>query len=300
MIDLARAQAFNKANVSQSPRDWPKDPGSADFARVVARFQDAHGLVADGLCGKATKAKISEQLSAARPEHYLIANGKRFEVPFKVVTWEQDPWWNAHPAENFRWRQGPIELFILHWDVVFSSRQCHQGLIRPERNASVHLYLDGDQDATVYQSLDLGFVRAWHAGSNGNVNERSVGCEGNNRYYVADQLASAPRPVIADLPVQGNPKRQHLDWLPQQKTRWVQLAGAVTQILGIPRQLPKTPAWRSFWPGDDKDPEGSVVRGMLDDRGLREFKGVAGHYHYEEMKIDPGTEIWEHFVKGGW
>lgn len=297
-IDYAKAQAFNKTNVTSSPKDWPKDPGSSDFVRVTARFQAAHGLVMDGFCGSATKAKISELVNEAKPASYLIANGKRYEVPFPVVTWEQDSFWAAYEAGHYKWRQGAIDVFIVHWDVVFSSKQCHTGLIRPDRNASVHLYLDAD--GTVYQSLDLAQIRAWHAGSNGNINERSVGCEGNNRWYANEVAGNHGRTLIADQPVQGNPKKEHLDWFPLQKQRWINLADQVTRILSIPRALPKTPAWRSQWVGDDKDAPGSVVRGMLDADGLVNFKGVAGHYHYEEQKIDPGTEIWEHFIAAGW
>lgn len=298
---LIKATAYNKTNVATPPKDWPKLPGSVDFAEVTGRFQKAHGLSVDGRFGPMTKAKVSELLSQARPSNYLIAFGKRWEVPFKVVTWEQDAFWSGYGSGNFRWRQNPtIDLFVMHWDVVFSSRQCHTGLNRPARDASVHLYLDGDAEATVYQAYDLGHVRTWNAGSNGNCNDRNVGCEGNNRVIKEDQSADNPRPLINDLPVNGNPKREHLDWYPEQKRRWVQLADAVVKITGIPRQVPKRPQWESFYKGDDKDPAGSVVRGMLDARGLKEFRGVAGHFHFEEMKIDPGTELFDHFIAAGY
>ncbi len=82
----------------------------------------------------------------------------------------------------------------------------------------------------------------------------------------------------------------------------MQLAEVLCAIpsLDIPRQLPKNDVAVSHWAGDDKDPKGSIVRGELSDEFIYAFKGVLGHFHVEEMKIDPGVNLFEYFITNGW
>lgn len=294
---LQKAQAYNKKHVSLVPKDWPRDPASADFARVTARFQAAHGLGVDGMCGSATRAKISTLLHEAKPANYLIVNGRRHAVDFPVVTWEQDPFWSSYNSGNFYWRQAKdISLFVLHWDAAISSRATHKGFQNPERDASVQLYLDAD--GVVYQAFDLALVAAWHASI---TNNRSVGVEANNPYYLRYQNPADPRPVVTDAPVNGNTKRPtYLGFYPKQKKRMVMLADAVVSIFGIPRRLPKRPAWESLLTFDDKDAPNSVVRGLLDYRGMATYTGVAAHFNFSDQKIDCGMDVLDEFVAAGY
>lgn len=296
---IASAQAFNRGKVA--PPLWPGDTSSADFARITARFQRAAGLVVDGKFGKNTKAAYEAGEAAPRPANYLIVDGVRREVSFPVITWEQDPFWSSYPGKNFRWRRSEnIEVYVLHWDVTFSSRQTHGGLLRPERDASVQFLID--EAGRVIQCLDAGFVCAWHAGSAGDVNDRSAGVEINNRVYKEDNGKGGTklRPIISDLPVNGNKTWPHLDFHEEQKASALQLGDALADICGFPRTLPRAPEYSSSWAGDDKDPVGSVLRGMLDQNSVYRFKGGAGHFHFSEGKIDCGMNLLEYFAKAGW
>lgn len=295
---ITKAQAFNKGKTP--PPLWPSDAGSSEFARITARFQRAKGLEVDGKLGPKTKAAYEENEALPRPTSYLIADGIRHPVAFPVVTWEQDAFWSAYPGGNFRWRKLEVEAFILHWDVTFNSRQTHKGLLKPERDASVQFFID--EDGTIIQCLDAGFVAAWHAGSAGDINARSCGVEINNRYYPADngKQGTKIRPVIFDQPVNGNVRAEYMDFHPAQKSSALKLADALQIIFGFPREVPKEPKYSSSWAGDDKDPPGSVLRGMLDRESVYRFQGTGGHYHYAEGKIDPGVGLMKYFVEAGW
>lgn len=295
---IASAQRYN-ANKTAPPL-WPKDTSGADFARITARFQRAMGLTIDGKHGPATRAAYDANEAAPRPASYIIADGVRRAVDFPVFTWEQIPFWSAYPGGNFRWRRSEVEVYVLHWDVTFSSEQTHRGLLRPERDASVQFLIN--EAGEIIQCLDAGFVNAWHAGSAGDVNDRSDGVEINNRYYPADngKQGTATRPVIKDLPVNGNLRAEYMDFLEPQKVSALLLGEALSSIFGFPRRLPRAPECSSEWAGDDKDAPGSVLRGKLDKESLYKHKGGAGHYHYAEGKIDPGVSLLNYFAAAGW
>ncbi len=298
-FDISKARLYNRSKTP--PPLWPSDPSSEEFARCVARFQGAKGLDIDGKFGSKTEFAYHENEQLPRPASYIIANGVRYPVDVPVITWEQDAKWSSYPGKNFRWRKSlRVEAFILHWDVTFSSEQTHRGLLKPERDASVHFLID--EDGRIIQCLDAGFISAWHAGSAGNINDRSVGVEINNRYYKEDngKQGTKTRPVIRDLPVNGNARAEYMDFHEAQKVAALQLSDALVKIFGFPRQVPKEPEYESEWMGDDKDPEGSVLRGMLDKDSLYRFKGTAGHYHFAEGKIDPGVKLLERFVEAGY
>ncbi len=187
-MNLEKATAYNaKVQIMPELKEhlslyWPSNKESSDFARIAARFQKAAGLSVDGCFGPNTQRRLVEENIKPRPENYIIVDGIRHAVDFKVVTYEQEPFWSAYPAKHFRWRDCDVDAFVLHWDVTLSSESTHKVLSKKDRTASVHFC--GGEDGTIYQCFDAGFVRAWHAGSNGKINARSVGIEINNPWYV--------------------------------------------------------------------------------------------------------------------
>ena len=296
---ITAAQAFNAGK--KAPPLWPGNTSGSDFARITARFQRAAGLDPDGKFGKNTQAAYDAVEALPKPVNYIIADGHRYPVAVPVFTWEQDPFWSSYPGGNFGWRKSEkVEVFVLHWDVTFSARQTHKGLLKPERDASVQFLID--EAGQIIQCLDAGFVRAWHAGSAGDINDRSCGVEINNRYYPADngKQGTKVRPVIKDRPVNGNMRAEYMDFLEPQKLAALQLAEALRNIFGFPRQIPKAPEFSSSWAGDDKDPDGAVLRGMLDKESVYAFQGTGGHFHYAEGKVDPGVALFEPFLAAGW
>ena len=279
---------------------WPKNRADDDFALVTERFQKAKKLEADGYFGPATQLALKEEINKPKPANYIIVDGIRHAVDFKVITWEQDSFWSAYNSGNFRWRTMEVNAFVLHWDVTPSAKSTHIALCRPNRDASVHFY--GGEDGTIYQCLDAGFVRAWHAGSNGKINSRSIGIEINNPYYEKNNSKTNPRKMIKDKPVNKNVSANYLDFHEVQKKSVLALSEALVKVesISIPKQLPKNTNCKSHWLGDDKDPKGSILRGELSPEDIGTFAGVLGHLHFEEAKIDPGIALFEYFVSHGW
>ncbi len=115
-INYAGAIKYNTSK--KAPAYWPQNGAGKDFARICAMFQHWHGLEADGYFGPKTEALVAQFEAEPKPENYLIAYGRRYAVPFKCVTYEQDPKWSSYPAKHFGWRTCAVEIFILHWDAV--------------------------------------------------------------------------------------------------------------------------------------------------------------------------------------
>lgn len=288
---LKRAQALNPVFQSklgwQIPIGWPNDTSSPAFAQAVADFQENMSLVPDGVVGPKTASALGAgRAQAPNPVDYLVVNGQQIKVDFPVVHWD-DPlglsFYGDELAGTWRPRVDPkhVDLFVLHWDGCTSSHQCYQVLL--ERKLSVHLMLDAD--GTVYQALDLGSAKAFHAGD---VNERSVGVEICNPVEQArNRYCNPPRPIIIDAGVNGAGGHAHLDFYDVQKERVVQLADAMSTIFGIPKRLPRVPG-------------GAIARMALADGDLTSFHGTAGHYHVTDNKDDPGMTLWAVLDRAGW
>jgi len=202
----------------------------------------------------------------------LMIDGKLVAVPFKVVRWDQPGGlgYDEHPA-NFKARNRKPDLFVLHWDVCPSSKVCHEVLI--DRGLSVHLLVDGDDDATVYQCLDLARYTAQHAAPE---NWRSVGVEINNPVVIHDDIKT-DRPVAEAQPkANGREVWSHYDFTEAQRVRVVQLTTAICEALNIPKVIPSA---------------GGKVDKMQ--------PGVVGHYHITTAKIDPGFTLWPAFEAAG-
>lgn len=298
---LARACKLNpvfRDRLGWKPRpSWPTNPASPEFAEKVAQLQKDFGIEPiDGVLGPVTLARL-DNVPLDPPESALIVNGEKRPVPFPVVTWESPAGLSFYvPQAKTYWaprRNVPakVNLFVLHWDGVTSSRQCYQVLM--ERHLSVHLMLDAD--GTVFQALDLGTAKAYHASI---VNERSVGVEICNPVKPERNCWCKPeRAVIVDKGVNGSHDGAHLDFYDVQKERVVQLAAALSDIFGIPKQLPRAPRWTSHLPGEP-DPAGAVVRRTLED--VQGFAGVCGHFHVSDQKDDPGNTLWDGLSTAGW
>ncbi|MGE0481408.1 MAG: N-acetylmuramoyl-L-alanine amidase [Phycisphaerae bacterium] len=196
--------------------------------------------------------------------------------------------------------QAHVDLFVLHYDVCGTSRQCFK-VLQDGRNLSVHFMLD--VDGTIYQTLDLK-ERAWHAG---HANDRSVGVEIANigAYATTEPLAkwygkdaagrtvvTLPPSLVDDVRTPGfvaRPARpepvagaihgrtlQQYDLTPEQYAALGRLTAALCRVL---------PRIRADFP---REPDGRVAPRVLTQDELERFSGVLGHYHLTTEKIDPG------------
>jgi hypothetical protein len=289
---VASAQARNPLLQQQLgwrlPAAWPQDAALADVALLAADLQAHAGLTVDGQVGPQTAAVLAGGLPAERPAWHLVVRGEAVKVPFPVVTWEQPGGLGFYdlPDGKKRWHvrgTTPVNLFVLHWDGLRTSKQCHQTLL--DRGLSVHLMLDWT--GVVYQALDLGTVAAWHAG---NDNPRSVGVEICNPLRpewngpVARQLVQAPVLNGRACP-EADAQGRVTDFHAVQRLRAVELARVVSAVFNLPLRLPRAGGHPSKL-GPVASPA-DVSRGLLDKPGA--FSGTCGHFHLSPTKSDPGS-----------
>jgi hypothetical protein len=254
--------------------------------------------------------------------------GQLFPTGTRVVLWSDPDGYDAYregnwfpetapapPRKRYGGRRGrpsggwtlpdlqqAVDLFVIHYDVCGTSRQCFK-VLHDVRCLSVHFLLD--VDGTIYQTLDLQ-ERAWHASA---TNDRAVGVEiAQIGAYPApghpvlrswhEQDAGGPRvrfppwmketgiripdfvarPARAELvhgEVHGKAYWQY-DFTPEQYRALAHLTAAlVTHLPRIELAVPR-------------DGDGKVVGGLLPGGASPEFHGLVGHWHVNPGKQDPG------------
>jgi N-acetyl-anhydromuramyl-L-alanine amidase AmpD len=169
---------------------------------------------------------------------------------------------------------GVVDQIVLHYDGIGNTRECFEHLA--ERQLSAHFLVD--VDGTIYQTLDLQ-ERAYHATV---ANNRSIGIEIAN--IGAFPAGEAGIPTMVD-PKQGT---VHGIELVQSAFTSEQYAALAKLIDALCRTFPlierRVPS----------DANGDVVMAKLPDDELANFRGILGHFHIQENKVDPGPAFqWE-------
>lgn len=249
----------------------------------------------------------------------IIVAGRRFATGTRVVTWLERGGYDGHKVSNSPPRlplAGPperrdlialqrvVDQFVLHYDGCGLSRICFN--ILQERKLSVHLLLD--VDGTIYQTLDLR-ERAAHATI---ANDRSIGIEianlgaypekGKERqilteWYGKDAagrtvmkvpariketgirtpgfVARPARPDLVRGALQGQALVQY-DFTPEQYAALAKLTATLTRV--FPKMTADYPHGR----------DGRLIPQALSQGKYAGFRGVLGHFHVQENKVDPG------------
>lgn len=268
--------------------------------------------------------------------HEIIVAGQRFAAGTRVVTWLEAGGYNAYrgampfpPRDTPRlksreatrvkthgWDVGTlrkvVDQFVLHYDAEGLSRRCFE-VLRKRPGLSVHFLLD--VDGTIYQTLDLR-ERAAHATTS---NSRSIGIEIANlgaypvneaaifdAWYRRDAVGATTLVVpekiretgiltrdfvgrpARPIPVHGRVQDKALvqyDFTPEQYAALARLTAALCRV--FPRIACDVP----------RDPAGQVLTKKLPDAELARYRGVLGHFHIQENKVDPGPAFqWENFL----
>jgi N-acetyl-anhydromuramyl-L-alanine amidase AmpD len=277
------------------------DPGGYDAYRVERRF-----VPLERASWEATQAENKD----LPPARYNLRN------PQGGVTGEA----TLSPEDLERIRAGGWDLptlerivdqFVIHYDVAGTSRQCFK-VLHDMRGLSVHFMID--LDGTIYQTLDVK-ERAWHATTS---NHRSVGVEiANIGAYPAgkpspldawyERDATGTRVKLPDWMSDGGmrtkgfvarparPERilgvvqgqalEHYDLTPEQYRSLARLTATLCTVL---------PRIRCDYP---RGPDGTLVTSKLRDDALASYRGVLGHWHVQENKVDPGPAFdWERVI----
>lgn len=205
-----------------------------------------------------------------------------------------------------------VHVFVLHFDVAGTSRQCFK-ILQDVRNLSVHFLLD--TDGTIYQTLDLQ-EQAHHATY---ANSYSIGIEIAHpgcwprerhpdmlRWYEQDEQGwfmkfpgflgetgirtpgFVPRPdrnFVVSGPIHGKTYYQ-LDFTNEQYGALARLCATLHRV--FPRIRLEAP----------RDASGQVSTTNLSKEQMAEFEGIVGHFHVQANKQDPGPAFqWERLLQ---
>ncbi|MDX2146693.1 MAG: peptidoglycan recognition family protein [Planctomycetota bacterium] len=276
------------------------DPGGYDAYRVERRF-----VPFDEANWEAT-----EKAGIAEPARYNLRYQRTRDAAYSPEQLEQvrGGGWDLELLRN------KVDQFVLHYDVCGTSRTCFR-VLHDMRGLSIHFMLD--VDGTIYQTLDVK-ERAWHATI---ANDRSIGVEIANigayppgdaapleEWYEPETLPGGvlstrltiparfagtggrggvrtpsfiarparPEPVVGAI--HGTTLKQY-DLTPAQYESLARLIAALHKalpaiVIDYPREADGTLATRKLAPDE-----------------FARFRGVLGHYHVQEDKVDPGPAI---------
>jgi hypothetical protein len=280
-IEYNRKQANS---VGWDPSWFDCDAFDNALVDAVADFQKECGLSSDGMCGPSTyRRKYTERCSELdevaeetleKDEAYLVFAGRLLPINWKkVVLWNEKGGLKTaegHYNNMVGKQRRDIRMFVNHWDVCLSSKSCSSVLNQPGRSASIHLMVDND--ATIYQSMDLQHI-AWHA-SGRNWNAWSIGVEISNAYYPKYQSwyvrnGFGERPMVKGSKVHGQTLEDHLDFYDIQKEAVRAIWQCLHDNIGLPLEAP--PVDTTYAPARNGD-----------------FRGLVHHYNLTSTKIDCG------------
>ena len=255
------------------------------LVRAIKKWQKAHGLSADGLCGPATFRRIWTERQSEIDEHkpedqqysnYLVYNSNFVPIEWdKVVLWSEKGGFAAKAGNYYDYSGRPkrgIRLFVNHWDVCLSSKACNDVLNK--RGISVHFLIDND--GTIYQTMDMQHG-GWHAGTS-RVNRSSVGVEISNAYYPKYQdwyvrNGHGERPMIEDAWVHSDKLEPFLGFYPVQIEAAKALWKAIEAATNVEFQTPLS----QF---------GKTSTKYVQDVVYGKYQGIVSHYHCSKRKID--------------
>ena len=266
------------------------DPGGYDAYRVECKFT-------------ADRKLPSKPAGKPQPNRY---HSMRDHVPDEMQEKVREHNWTLDDLQQY------VDLFVIHYDVCGTSRQCFK-VLHDIRGLSVHFLLD--VDGTIYQTLDLK-ERAWQTGQ---ANDRSIGIEiANigayrnmdvlNKWYAEDEKGrtylTLPKWMkttgirtpdfvaypARNEPVHGNIQDKDLiqyDLTDEQYESLIKLVATVGQTL--PRVKPDYP----------RDDNGKLRTTELSQEEFDNYSGLLGHYPVTRKKIDPGPAFdWDRVVNG--
>lgn len=224
--------------------------------------------------------------------------------------------------------QSQVDLFVIHYDVCGTSRQCFK-VLQDARHLSVQFMLD--LDGTIYQTLDCK-ERAWHASE---YNDRSVGVEIANigAYPVAPATATQPTvipatlrqwygggcgccgqcpwPIVTLPPAYGDGGIRTPDFVAR-PARPVPVVGLIHGQLLMqydltPQQydalIRLTATLSQVLPrirlAVPRDPLDRPRTDLVTAEEMKGYSGLVGHYHLTQRKTDPGPALnWDRVLDG--
>lgn len=270
-----------------------------DLIVAIKKWQRAHKITADGLCGPGTFRRLwtarEENISDYAPptavcgpgDKFIVHNGKFISIDWdKVILWDEPTGLSCAPGTYTSYAGKPDRqphFFVNHWDVCLSTESMAR--VIKKRGISIHFGIDND--GTIYQLLDTQHA-AWQAGGT-KWNHDSIGVEVANAYYPKYQNwyvknGFGPRPVVSKGQVKchGRSLGEHLGFYDIQIDALKALWQAIHEGVGIPLECPL-------------NSDGSLVEGVDKRCEKSKFSGIINHYNLTKRKIDcAGLDVKKH------
>lgn len=277
---LEQAVSYNKINVPVfAPQGFPSSCGlesitldSNRFAKEIGRIQGELGLSVDGFCGPQTIDEIAKRDREEKGERSILIGPQAYPINSDVITYQDDSNWGGLASRR---RNQLIKQIVLHYDVSFNAVNTREILER--RGLSYNFLIDGDDNATIYQTHNPTTHVCFHAGP---VNNYSLGICINNpadpKYQDQDaQRRGRKREVREDI-IHGNDVKL-LSFFEEQLNKTSLLVDLLGDAFKIPKDFPY-------------DEDGNIIKKVID---FENFSGIMGHYHISDSKIDPAPLNWK-------
>ena len=284
-IDKSFYNQASAAKLGWEPSWFGEKYYDENLVRAIKKWQKAHSMPGDGLCGPMTFRRVWTERQAEihyyepcplNYSNFIVYQGNFHPIDWgKVVLWSEADGLKANPGTYYDYTGRPkrnIRLFVNHWDVCLNSTSCASVLNR--RGISVHFLIDND--GTIYQTLDMQHG-AWHAG-HVRANRASVGVEISNAYYPKYQdwyveNGFGERPVIQEAWVHTEKLEPFLGFYPEQIEAAKALWKAIHKAAGVQYQTPLSQT-------------GKTSTKYYQDALYGNFNGFISHYHVSKKKID--------------
>lgn len=284
-IDKSFYNQASAAKLGWEPSWFGEKYYDENLVRAIKKWQKAHSMTGDGLCGPMTFRRVWTERQAEihyyepcplNYSNFIVYQGNFHPIDWgKVVLWSEADGLKANPGTYYDYTGRPkrnIRLFVNHWDVCLNSTSCASVLNR--RGISVHFLIDND--GTIYQTLDMQHG-AWHAG-HARANRASVGVEISNAYYPKYQdwyveNGFGERPVIQEAWVHTEKLEPFLGFYPEQIEAAKALWKAIHKAAGVQYQTPLSQT-------------GKTSTKYYQDALYGNFNGIISHYHVSKKKID--------------
>jgi len=208
----------------------------------------------------------------------IILDGKKVAVDAPVVTWEDHGMtWTKPP--NVVARELPPDLIIWHWTGGENSPEGFYGTLN-NRGLGITFYIT--REGYIYQYADPVIYDPKDTG--GGMGRRSISLEIANYGFLwpTGKLKTgrgADRVVDQGVTVHGtiyNIAR----FYDHQITTVAALTKVLCRELEIPMVFPR-------------EADGSILHREMTNKEKRGFKGIIGHLHKTNQKVDPGYHIFD-------
>lgn len=211
----------------------------------------------------------------------LILNGRERECETDVVDWKEHGY-DFNNAPSTVPRKSKPDLVMLHWT---GGENGAGGLTRTLRARGLGVSFFVDRYGIVYQLLDPGLRDPRDVG--GYHGRRTISVEiANYGFVLRTKVPKRGRDRQTDKERVHGMRLNIARFYPAQVRAVRLLCEFLCEVFELPLYLPR-------------DRDGDLALRRLRGRELRKFKGVCGHLHKTDKKVDPGFLLF-HILDHAW